>query len=99
MTEQSLFPEPNKQDIGLSGTFNTVEYNRSSAIRAPAWRRFTSSHPPDCDECFSLQHITNGKFHPRRQATWCRTLKRREGATHLYLCNGHAYLWRLKDKG
>ncbi len=80
-----MFPEPEQTPVVLSRHFQSLRSTPDATWKKRSYRAFRG-----CDECYWLQHETDGAFHPRRKVAW----QRMAVAGTVELCTEHARLWK-----
>lgn len=85
-----MFPEPRRPALQLSDHFRLVRGDAS-------YQQYTGKTRIQCDECVWVLHEARGVGEPPRSARQKRTTTRNGLATVMFLCAGHASIWRETD--
>lgn len=83
--EPTLFVPPHSQV--------TKVIREKAAGGRPTWSKYRPLNAVKCDDCMLALYQAKGEAPASKPARW----KRKQGASFLLLCYGHADLWREED--
>ncbi len=85
-----MFPEPVRPRLQISTHFVKIFGDVS-------YQQYTGKTRIQCEECVWVLHEARGVGEPPRSARQKRTVTNRETKTIMFLCAGHAEIWRKVD--